>query len=152
MERRISCVSVRNLLTERGGKGTFGKVPGGLVIRIPGFYCHLPKLNPWQENWDSTSCIAKKKKRKGPTHEKMAVLAHPLKSGTVGKTHSYNQWRQRKENAKRNICKDGQELEPGVVLSKAGDPVPQSDIQPMTLKSATTSGAPGPLGEHWTHI
>ena len=37
MERRISCVGVRDLLTERGEKGTLGKFPGGLVIRIPGF-------------------------------------------------------------------------------------------------------------------
>ena len=29
--------------------------------------------------------------------------------------------------------------------------MPQIDIQAVTLKSATASGAPGPLGEHWTH-
>ena len=53
-----------------------------------------------------------------------------------------------KRTQRGTFARMARNLSQGVVLSKAGDPVPQSDIQPMTLKSATTSGAPGPLGEH----
>lgn len=58
---------VRDLLTERGGKGTLGKFPGGLVIRIPGFYCHLPKLQSLARELRFYKLHSQKEKKTG-TH------------------------------------------------------------------------------------
>lgn len=58
---------VRDLLTERGGKGTLGNFPGGLVIRIPGFYCHLPKLQSLARELRFYKLHSQKEKKTG-TH------------------------------------------------------------------------------------